>query len=120
MFTHNKRGNDILKYDGFFYRKEKTIGDKIIWRCLEYDSSKCVGRCHTIGDKVMKFTDNHNHIQDLEDIEKREIIQNIKNTAVSTQNTTVRILADSLIPTPSVSLKLPKLKFLKRTIQRQR
>jgi hypothetical protein len=68
----------------------------------------------------MKFTDNHNHIQDLEDIEKREIIQNIKNTAVSTQNTTVRILADSLIPTPSVSLKLPKLKFLKRTIQRQR
>jgi hypothetical protein len=116
----SKRGNDILKYNGFLYRKEKTIGDKIFWRCLEYDSSKCVGRCHTVGDKVMKFTDNHNHIQDLADIAKREVIQNIKNTAVSTQNTTARILADSLILSPSVSSKLPKLKSLKRTIQRQR
>jgi hypothetical protein len=74
----SKRGNDILKYNGFLYRKEKTIRDKTIWRCLEYDSSKCVGRCHTVGDKVMKFTDNHNHIQDLADIEKRKVIQNIK------------------------------------------
>jgi hypothetical protein len=116
----SKRGNDILKYNGFLYRKEKTIGEKKIWRCLEYDSTKCVGRCHTVENRVIKFTDNHNHIQDQADIEKRKVIQNLKNAALSTQNTTTRILADSLILNPSVSSKLPKLKSLKRTIQRQR
>jgi hypothetical protein len=29
MFTHNKRGNDILKYDGFFIEKKKLLEIKL-------------------------------------------------------------------------------------------
>jgi hypothetical protein len=116
----SKRGNELLVYNGFLFRKNHKHIEKTIWRCIEYDSTKCPGRCHTEKDKVILSTDNHNHIQDPADIEKRKVVQNIKNSATSTQNSTSQILAESLVISPSVSVKLPKIKVLKRTIQRQR
>jgi len=83
---------------------------------MEYGSTKCPGRCHTVQDKVEKFTDNHNHIPDIAEYEKRKIIQNLKDKVILTRDSTVRILADSLNVNPAVAAKLPTFINMKRMI----
>ena len=87
-FIQSRRGNDLLVYDGFVYTKEKISLDKIIWRCVEYDKHQCSGRYHTSDGEVIKIMGQHNHVVDAADIEVRDVILEIKDSASTTQATT--------------------------------
>lgn len=60
-YVASQKGNFQLSCDGFFYVREKGVGAKTYWRCVEYTSkSKCHSRIHTMDNRIIRFT-NHNH-----------------------------------------------------------
>lgn len=52
-FIKSQRGRDLLIYNGFIHKQEKTIENKIIWKCNE--KKKCTGRAHTIQGKMINL-----------------------------------------------------------------
>lgn len=53
QFIKSQRGHDLLIHDGFIHKRERTIGEKVIWRCNE--SKNCTGRAHTMQGKIFNF-----------------------------------------------------------------
>jgi len=62
---------------------------------VQYDSKKCPGRCHIADGEVIKFTDNHNHVPDSTDFKTREVMSEIKETAITIQASTNAVLAQA-------------------------
>lgn len=60
-FVTSQKGNSQLACDGYFYVREKTVRNKIYWRCVEYTSKvKCHSRIHTMDSRIVRLT-QHNH-----------------------------------------------------------
>src|ERR1700731_4719650 len=112
QFIKSSRGNNLLVNNGFIYRKEREKLDKIVWKCVEYDSAKCAGRCLTINNDIVKLNENHNHVQNAVNIEKRRAIIQIKRN-ILTQATTSQILAEVTAGLPdSVVGQMPSIAAL--------
>ncbi|OXA37222.1 hypothetical protein Fcan01_28022 [Folsomia candida] len=61
-FTKTKRGKPLLIFDGYTLIKEADGSNgKVIYRCTEYTSNKCLGRCHSDSKSITLHSDNHNH-----------------------------------------------------------
>lgn len=54
--------------------------NKIIWKCVEYNSVKCRGRLHLSREYVIPIT-NHNHVIDIAKIGAKEAIVKLKYIA---------------------------------------
>lgn len=70
QYILNNRGNPMLKYKGFLHYKDRTVDNRIYWKCEKYQSLKCRGRVISEGDSVKHFIE-HTHAGDALDIEKR-------------------------------------------------
>ena len=78
-------------------------------------------RVHTKGFQIVKRTNEHLHEPDEESVTCQEVKIVMKRKTSETQNSSHLIVGDSLLTvSDGVSVKLPKLTGLKRTIQRQR
>lgn len=86
LITNQKNGK-LLNFNSFIYRKEKEMKNKIIWKCVEYNSKKCRGRLHSSGENVIHIT-NHNHVADIAKIEAKKAIAKLKYIAKNTQHST--------------------------------
>lgn len=53
QFIKSQRRHDVLIHDGFIHKQNRTISDKIIWKCNE--SKNCTGRAHTMQGKIFNF-----------------------------------------------------------------
>lgn len=73
-FVTSQKGNSQLASEGFFYVREKTVRNKIYWRCVEYTSKvKCHSRIHTMDGRIVRFTQhNHEPIHERKKITKTE------------------------------------------------
>lgn len=49
-YINSQRGQDLLVYKRFIYKKDRTICEKVIWRCNE--NKNCKGRMHTMQGKL--------------------------------------------------------------------
>lgn len=121
QFIISNRGKRQLLHNGFIYLKEKQTIDKTIWRCIEYESSRCLGRCHTANNEVIWSSDNHNHVVQTAKIKAKQIRIKVKELASTQQENPQQIIANATICVESsVTAALPPPAALTRTIQRIR
>jgi hypothetical protein len=120
QFVTSERGNPMLLYNGFIYKKEKTIGEKTIWKCADYNKNRCPGRVHTMQEEMVRST-SHLHIPDAAKVQAKGAIANMKEMAKHIELSTQAVVANisSGLP-PASSAQLSSISALKRTIQRVR
>ena len=123
QFINSTKGKYKLLIDeNFVYERSKLGADgKVIWKCRNYESTKCRGRCHTRNDKIIHKT-SHNHEATSRSIHLREINLQIKGKAQNTMDSTQHILAEVFENTPSqaVLAQLPQVSSIKERIRKIR
>ncbi|KAH8264251.1 hypothetical protein KR038_005196, partial [Drosophila bunnanda] len=61
FYVVSQKGRVQLIHRNFSYVREKSINNKIYWRCTQYTTQiRCHGRVHTLEGRVV-HTSNHNH-----------------------------------------------------------
>jgi len=82
---------------------------------------KCKARVVTSNNEVLKYKKIHNHVIDIASVRAKEVLQDMKEKATTTQRTTNEVVADSTAGLePSVAGALSDFNLLKRTVQRKR
>lgn len=120
-FVKSQKGKNLLVDGGYLYIKEKNSLNITIWRCVEYTSAKCRGRCHTKNDEVIHTSNNHNHVANTAEIECKTTVERIRESAVNRMDAPQAIIAqETICISQSVAVTLPSVPSLKRTIQRAR
>uniref|UniRef100_A0A6P7GX96 Uncharacterized protein LOC114343419 n=1 Tax=Diabrotica virgifera virgifera TaxID=50390 RepID=A0A6P7GX96_DIAVI len=119
-YVKSQKGANMLVYNGYIHRKEKTIDQKTIWKCAQYNKHKCTGRVHTVGDEVVKST-SHNHVADASILEAKKACNRMKELAHQVDLTTQGIIATvSQEVSVGATGQLPSISSLKRTLQNTR
>jgi hypothetical protein len=95
-FVKSQQGNDLLVYKGFTFMVNRNISMRKYWKCSDFRIYKCSARCITIGNTIIKVT-SHNHVPDPAKIETRKVLTNMKEKAITTQETTHHIVATASI-----------------------
>ena len=117
----SNRGKEQLVYKGHVFSVNKVSAGKTIWKCIEYGTNKCKGRCHTVEGSVVLHSDVHNHAPKPEVVDAKIIVESLKQLARSTSETPHNLVAQA---STNISLDLaghlPPVPLLKRTIQRSR
>lgn len=94
---------------------------KIYWKCTHYYTHRCKARCHTINGLVVSQNGLHNHESDLSSIECRNVMSSMRSEALNTMNSTSQIISNCTRLLPhTISVALPPLQAIKRSIQRER
>ena len=120
-FVMSNKNCQLLKHDGFLFRKDKTLPTAQYWKCVQYAPYECKARVVTSNDKVVKYKNIHNHVIDTASVRAKEVLQDMKERATTTQRTTNEVIADSTVGLEaSVAGALPDFNLLKRTVQRKR
>ncbi|KAK4876874.1 hypothetical protein RN001_009380 [Aquatica leii] len=120
QFVKSTKGNNMLLHDRFIHKKESISGEKIFWKCVNFNKSKCPGRVHTLDEEVVKST-SHNHVADAANTEARKTINQMKTAAEDLQITTRGVLAIAAEGTSCAAAgRLPSVLSMKRTVQRIR
>ena len=115
----SSRGGFKLAENGFFYDKQRKVGDVVHWQCEQ--RSICKARIFTKDSDIVRRCNEHLHGPDEEIITGYETKSGIKRRAEVTQDCTHQIVGESLLTvSEGTAAKLPKLNSLKRSIQRQR
>ena len=95
------------------------VGEVVHWQCER--RGVCKARVHTQGSQIVKRANEHLHELDEEAVTCQLVKIGMKRKESETQDSTRLIVGDNLLTvSEGVSVKLPKLTNLKRTIQRQR
>ena len=120
-FIKSNKGAHLLVIDSFSYRREKVIAGKEIWRCSDYKKLKCMSRCHTKDGIITKTPGDHNHVPDQAKIEARKIINNLKERAATTTESTHEMIATSSRGlNAAVAGQFPVIRNIKQTVRRVR
>ncbi|XP_061474963.1 zinc finger protein 394-like isoform X2 [Rhineura floridana] len=59
-YVKSQKCRDQLLHEGYLHKKERASGDKIFWKCADYQKYHCTGRAHTCNGKVIKYSP-HSH-----------------------------------------------------------
>ncbi|RWS13379.1 uncharacterized protein B4U80_01955, partial [Leptotrombidium deliense] len=121
QFVKSNKGSNQLVYDGYIYTRDRKYNGKELWKCVEFNEYKCLGRVHTFNDEIVKTVNEHNHVKRFEEIEARKAMNQVKEIAATTIETPQQIIATvSGIINIAAIPKLPEVPNVKRTIRRSR
>ena len=116
--TRNKKK---LIDNSHLFVKEKTSGEKNIWKCNQFYTRKCHARVHTNYESTIKRLGEHSHAGDIARVEAAKVINVIKKKAITTQETTHCIVTQAYVGVfQAVAGQLPTPQILKRNIQNAR
>ncbi|XP_025192763.1 uncharacterized protein LOC112592834 [Melanaphis sacchari] len=117
----SQKNKPLVKYDGFLYRKDCENGEVSYWRCAEVE--KCRGRINIKNDLVIKDSSfKHVHVPNPAKIEVKQLTEEMKKSALTTQHNPSKIISD-IVKTASSNViqgSLTSVPNLKRIIQRTR
>lgn len=87
-----QKGKDMIYHDGYLYTRDTLGKDFISWRC---EDRSCKGRIHTHleyhdGDEPKKFVKPHGHTPNPGVLEKKKILQQMKEKAKEDLGTSTR------------------------------
>lgn len=117
----SKFDKDLTTHEGFVYRFERKSVDKASWRCVRDKRMSCRGRLWKYSDGRLILRQEHNHAPDVGDVEKRRVIQRIKEEAKRGFGSNSQIVAEQISELrPGASSSLPSLYNLKRYAIRSR
>ena len=57
-YVKSSKGKDLLGFVGYVFEKDYTKNGKTYWKCLKYNTDKCLGRAHTKDDTVIHHKDD--------------------------------------------------------------
>ena len=61
-YVQTRRGAIKLVYHGYYFYKESSNGNKIVWKCSMYEKTRCHSRCHTFDyNRITYGVFSHNH-----------------------------------------------------------
>ena len=114
-------GKDLLIVDNCTFRVEKVVKERTIWKCTEYKKNRCLARCHTVRDAVVKQMGDHNHVPSKAKVEARKVMLNVKESASSsTMSTKALVDQETCTAVPSTVGQLPGIENIKQTVRRVR
>ena len=93
MFTISQNGTSKqrprLDLGGFSYVKDRTINEKIYWRCIKYKSDHCHVRLHTCLEltRILKQPDEYTYKFDATENQIRLFSQKVADRALNIQET---------------------------------
>jgi hypothetical protein len=91
------------------------------WKCDQCFNIKCRAKIHTANNSVVKEVNIHNHAANAARIDADRIVNKVKGTATSTQDSAHLIVSSAVAGvSPAVAGQLPSVIALKRTIRRSR
>ncbi|XP_060869049.1 uncharacterized protein LOC132943916 [Metopolophium dirhodum] len=95
-FLKTEKGKNVLVHNGYTLTKEKYGADsEIIWKCSQYASKKCPGRCHTQSNNVVWDPDNHTHLPEASRLAAIQFISEIKENVTTYTSTSASVLASA-------------------------
>lgn len=119
-YIKSQKGFELLKNNGYVFRKDKENNESVYWKCVEYLVGKCRARIIVSEGKIKKCT-AHNHVAHTAQIEKRNVLHNMKQRALVCQETTQRVVsAETHMLTEAVCGQLPSIPLMKKAVQRIR
>ncbi|XP_042636724.1 FLYWCH-type zinc finger-containing protein 1 [Orycteropus afer afer] len=80
-FLKTPFGGRLLVHDSFLYKQEKSVGDKVYWKCREHSERGCRGRAITRGSRVTVMR-GHCHPADPEGLEARRQREKLPSPAL--------------------------------------
>jgi hypothetical protein len=120
-FIASTKGKQKLLLGGFTFIKDRRVNTVTYWKCDQCFNIKCRARVHTANDSVVKTLNSHNHAAHAARIDADRIVNNVKETAISTQDSGHLIVSSAVAGVqPAVAGQLPTVSTLKRTIRRSR
>ncbi|KAI6648616.1 hypothetical protein LOD99_7973 [Oopsacas minuta] len=115
----NKQGRTKAVRRGYQYLTHRRVGEITHWQCKQ--RGECKSRVHTKETEIVKRTNEHLHVPDVQTTGCCEIKAGIKRKTRDTQDSSHHIIGEGMLTaSEGTTGKLPKLNSLKRTIQRQR
>ena len=87
-FIASTKGKQKLLLGGFTFIKDRRVNTVTYWKCDQCFNIKCRARVHTANDSVVKTLNSHNHAAHAARIDADRIVNNVKETAISTQDRT--------------------------------
>jgi len=132
--VESARGKSLYRVDEFMYEVEKTREGKLFCRCIRKKKDNCLARAVIIKDPhpiVVKMNREHNHGDERRDRIMRTVRVNMKKTALSRPDKTIREVynevlaktAQDLQPTldpEELDAALPQFSGVRSAIQRTR
>lgn len=117
----SSKGKDLLVSIRYLFEKDYTKNGKTYWKCIKYNTDKCLGRAHTKDNAVVHHKDEHNHIPNAAEIGAKKLIQKVKETATSQIEATPHQVI-SQIPSSSQAIcaALPSVPAMKKIVPRIR
>ena len=113
-FIKSQKGVNQLLYNSFLYQKDRQHNEKTYWKCVEYLTFKCKGRCHTVDNQVEKEIGEHNHVPKVAVIKAKELYSEIKESSKTSTETPLQIIAAATsTSSQAVCSKLPKIDSIK-------
>ena len=92
-FVKSQKGKNLLVVEGYTFRNERVLTGRTFWKCTEYRKHKCLARCHTENDQIIKNLGTHNHVPCVAKIEARKTMEKVKTRAATTHESTHQIVA---------------------------
>lgn len=119
-FVQSNRGKQLAVFNNYVYRKDRQYKDTLFWKCVKYDSVKCSGRLHSVGNVVKKEVE-HSHAPNPADVSARRIVEEVKRTARDTTENPQNIVANVCSDVPAVVIsQLPEFANMKRLVRLER
>ncbi|XP_042228774.1 uncharacterized protein LOC121870859 [Homarus americanus] len=117
-FVESEKGKKKLCLDGYLYIKDKTVNNKIYWKCEMCKKMKCSARVITVNESIQKRSGNHNHAGDAAEIDAAKAMEKVKEHAINSQDTPHYIVScASMEVSGAAAVKLPSVSNMKRTIR---
>ena len=74
QYVVTRRNKKKLIDHSHLFVKEKTSGEKTIWKCDQFYTRKCHARVHTNNESIIKRLGEHNHAGDIARVEAAKVI----------------------------------------------
>lgn len=116
QYIKSNKNKNLLVHNSYIYRVDRKAVETVYWRCIV---KNCKGRITIRGESISKGPSYHIHVPDINIIESRKIVENMKNKVCSSNDNPQQIIASSQI-TPGVAGNIPSIPLLKRTLRRAR
>lgn len=79
-FVRSSKGGMLLNFNNFLYRKDKTVNEKIYYKCR---TANCKARVVIEGGYVINDSGDHHHNNDDAAITKRQFVNNLQDSAIT-------------------------------------
>ena len=120
-FVQSEKGKKKLCLDSYLYITDKSVSNKIYWKCEISKKRKCSARVITVDDSIMKQSENHNQAGDASGIEAAKVMEKLKDHAANSRDTPQYIVSCSSADVScTAALKLPTVENMNRTIRNTR